>query len=604
MKITLKGRDIKNKSVYGLSRVGSSMLLDLATITIFLLYKDHFDPLRGVIVGNAFPLYLGIATMIGKFAIAISGLVMGYLSDRIKSKKYGRRKPFLITGAPLLALSFIMMFLPNIFLPPNPNQIQLFVWLLIWVTGFNWFYGYLITPYQAMMPEIFDEKGRMGAALSENIFNFIASIFIALVSFEIPNWIKIWNAQGTGPSSDYNLIILVLGILTVVFYLPAFFTLPTTQKFIPHPNYRRDLKFAAKNKNYLWYILFIGVSEAGLFIAVTVLIEFFDEVLFSVTDLDLIAAGVMGIVLLVSVYFWIKLSKKHSIHKSMFIGFVLLVITLPFSLVLSFLAGENLYVSLIYIAALSAGIGCEYLFQYVILGNIVEEDETRTGINHSGLYHGFLNAPENVFQGLGLFISGLLFLLPPVPGKYDPNGDPVSWGLYWWGPVSAFLIFLSLLIFRKIKVDLNEIKEVNKDLKVEGEMKFPKWLEKIFSFFGGIGSKKKDGGQKERELKRKKVYYGRMPSVEETEKEDQEKVDTKEEEEPETETEPEVEPEVETKKEEEPVVETKEEQDTIKPEKIKKQSNPPPSGNVCESCGREFKSERGLKIHIRSCKGS
>jgi len=69
----------------------------------------------------------GIALMIGKLLDGVSDPVMGFISDRTRTR-WGRRRPWFLVGAAPLALSFIAMFSAE----EGWDQLQLFLWLLSW----------------------------------------------------------------------------------------------------------------------------------------------------------------------------------------------------------------------------------------------------------------------------------------------------------------------------------------------------------------------------------------------------------------------------------------------------------------------------------------
>ena len=120
------------KIAYGICRFGTSIFMNVATLATVWIYDNVFG-LKDVPYMNA------TAVAIGKIIIAFSGFIFGYISDIIPGKKVGRRKFFIWTGAPLLALSFVMLFIPHLFLSPG-QTIGVFVWLLVWNSMFNLFY--------------------------------------------------------------------------------------------------------------------------------------------------------------------------------------------------------------------------------------------------------------------------------------------------------------------------------------------------------------------------------------------------------------------------------------------------------------------------------
>jgi GPH family glycoside/pentoside/hexuronide:cation symporter len=69
--------------------------------------------------------WAGLALLLGKAFDGVSDPVMGYISDRTRSR-WGRRRPWFLAGSLPLALSFIGMFSAS----PAWSQTQLFVWLV------------------------------------------------------------------------------------------------------------------------------------------------------------------------------------------------------------------------------------------------------------------------------------------------------------------------------------------------------------------------------------------------------------------------------------------------------------------------------------------
>ncbi|MBN2154305.1 MAG: MFS transporter, partial [Candidatus Lokiarchaeota archaeon] len=294
------------KGIFGLSRMGSSLLLDLITLLVFYIYFEYY---------RLDALYTGIGTMLGKFAIAVSGFLMGYLSDRFPPGKLGRRKPFLIVGAPLLGVSFIMLFLPYVVLPANPPTTDLFLWLTGWIVIFNVAYGTLIVPYQSMLPETFAEKDRFGASLSENAFNFGGTLVSLVLFVDFEEKFSEWRDLGVLPEAAFTETIILLGLVVILFFIPAMILIPISAEdalaariakggTLPAVGGIKALSQAIKgdvlktvrNKNYVKYVFFIGISEVGVFMAISALAGYVDYV-FNYSDEDFLAVGaVVGLV--------------------------------------------------------------------------------------------------------------------------------------------------------------------------------------------------------------------------------------------------------------------------------------------------------------------
>ncbi|MBD3188106.1 hypothetical protein GF325_14815 [Candidatus Bathyarchaeota archaeon] len=450
------------KGIFGLSRTGSTLLLDLFTVVTL----DFYIRLMGL-----GPVLAGLGVMLGKFSIAASGFFMGYISDRFPENRLGRRKPFLIMGSPVLGISFMFLLLPFVFFSiPAPallNQAQgmLFSWLTFWSIMFNFAYGFLVTPYQSMMPETFEEKDRIGASLSENLCSFIGTMGGIAITLDLATQLEDWSNNQAVPSL-FTTTIIIIGILTIIFYLPAIIFLPIRDDFITKDKDQKllhvivsDTKRVLGNNNYVNFIIFTSITEAGFIIAFSALEGYIDTVLDVSDDSIILIAGVLLAVALLSTIAWAITGKRKSIHLALTIGLYIMVMFVFLTPFIGRSGSSDPWIQTLFLSGILCGMICEFMYQYVILANIVEEDERRTGESLSGTYHGVLNLPENIFQGLGAFILGLLLSLP----KQDRFGTyTFSIGYFWWGPVAAVFFIVGIIMFRKIKVDLKEVIEINK----------------------------------------------------------------------------------------------------------------------------------------------
>ena len=201
------------KVYYGICRLGSTVLLNIVTVFTFWAYKDIFEiPAELSGIGNA----------VGKIAIAISGFVFGYLSDSIDpaKRKLGRRKFFIWSGAPLLALSFVMLFTPHLFISAD-HPIMRFVWLMIWNSMFHLFYGYLLTPFQAWMPEITSTDERINVSAIQNVANITASLIGTGYTLLIAQYYSQSGSLTTRTGVLMVVFGILFGIVEVLLFLPA-----------------------------------------------------------------------------------------------------------------------------------------------------------------------------------------------------------------------------------------------------------------------------------------------------------------------------------------------------------------------------------------------
>ena len=477
-----------DKIFYGMGRFGSTTLLSVVSLATFYIYlkKYELDPFLN-----------GVANGIGKIVIAISGFVIGYISDKTIHPKLGRRKPFIVSGSIALAISFMLLFLPDLFIPLN-NQFILFLYETIWVSSFNFFYGYLLTPYQAWLPEITLPEERVEVSGYENTFNLLGNIVGIVGSFSLPLIIQ----QG-GALLIYT--VAILAFVEVLFYLPAYIRIQEPKKYIKQPSIIKETLIAIKNKNYMTWLFAQGFMSLGFTILITIVLVYVEDVLLLTGVMYFVFAGVLLIFVLAFFAVWGFLSKRFKIKRTMTAALVILIFVLPltwligryplglldllFVIVIMTYVAVNLlttesyelsskkvvlslittaiylmwfslkainipllfsllignvplqYQGLMLVALAASGLSGYWLFPYVIIAHIVEVDEIITGESRAGMYTGFNNIPLNIFQAMAYVITGYI------------TGLPNMLGYYLWGPVSAVFIFVGLLIFLKVETD-------------------------------------------------------------------------------------------------------------------------------------------------------
>jgi glycoside/pentoside/hexuronide:cation symporter, GPH family len=148
---------------------------------------------------------LALILLIYTFIDAIDNPVYGFLSDRTRSR-WGRRRPWLVIGTPLLVLCFIAFYSPPAFLSGN----SLFVYALLFYSLAGTLDSVINANYGALFPELFpSDASRAATNALRQAFQLVAMIIsIALTPL-------VTKALG------YSLTAIVYGILggAVILYM-------------------------------------------------------------------------------------------------------------------------------------------------------------------------------------------------------------------------------------------------------------------------------------------------------------------------------------------------------------------------------------------------
>ena len=134
---------------YAIGMLGTSIPINLVKGSVILYYVD--------ILGLDVRAY-GVVMTIYAVLDAIDNPVLGYLSDRTRTR-FGRRRPWLLVGAPLLAASLVALFSA-----PDVDGVALVLWFAVFAILCEAFDSMLNANYGALLPELFPRERQRALA--------------------------------------------------------------------------------------------------------------------------------------------------------------------------------------------------------------------------------------------------------------------------------------------------------------------------------------------------------------------------------------------------------------------------------------------------------
>lgn len=424
---------------FALPRFPSSVVLGIIGFALFFLYTQAY---------NLSPSLAGLAIGFGYFSIAASQFLLGWISD-VTYTKIGRRKPYILVFAPLLAISFIFLLLPNLFLD-YPDESTIFIWLLIWDVIFQASYG-LTTPYQSWMAEQFSTEERPKVSQYQNIFNMVGNGLMAIFSFVVLTDVK--DELQKSPEKippEFLLTVIIFAIMVFVFFYFSIYQIETEPYREIKSDMFENLKVILKNKNYLLVVFMQGIASFAWIMVSTIMLNFIDIVLAFGTIEYLIAAIILLLGIIGFLAFWkhliYKLGKKNSLLNVYLFG----IVFLPTSLLGLLSLGPlfNLIYGILFMLGIAALLGGWFLFPYIIYADLAEDDAVRTKEMKAGIYTGFPSIILNILQAFGTMFLGFILELPA------PTGYSFSVGYVIWGPICSAVLIITWLYTKKyVKLD-------------------------------------------------------------------------------------------------------------------------------------------------------
>jgi len=434
---------IKKAIIFGMPRIGLSIVLGIEGFSVFALYTIGYQMA---------PILVGFALSLGYISIAVFSFLFGWISD-IKYTKWGRRKPYIIIFAPFIGVSFIFLMIPSLLLPDLDNKVVLFIWLLIWEIIFKASYGVTI-PYQAWMAEQFDLNERPKVSQIQNIFNLLGTLVYWSYTYLILT--QVFDQISATPNVlpfYFALPICLFDILTIIlFYLNAFL-MPIEPRVEIKSTLKEILKISVKNKNFMAVSLIIGLSSVAWVIIITQMLPFFESVLNLSLSEYILIFSINFFCVIAFLEIWRRLIQKFGKKQTILYIYILTALVLPITL-LSLIPLNNYFViGLLFMIGIGASLGGWYLLPAVIFADLAKHDERITGELKAGTYTGLPSIFLNAFQALGVFLLGALNELP----KITVGSLSYSMGLIIWSPICSLILLISFLCTRKyLKLDLEK----------------------------------------------------------------------------------------------------------------------------------------------------
>jgi glycoside/pentoside/hexuronide:cation symporter, GPH family len=346
--------------------------------------------------------------------------IIGYLSDRTHTR-WGRRFPWIMVSLIPIALIIFLLFTPP-FTFGIVNPIINFIYFLVIIIIFELFFTMYDINFTSLYPEIFltvEERTK-----GNNVRQLFA-IFGLIAAFIMPGiFISSYTEPKPGEYPFFGFIIAIIIIIPGLLFLKFSPKEKTefNQDYKNAPSFFNTLKFCVKSKSFRRYIP-AEIATWFVYGMLPTIVPLYGEFILGFGDPIMISL-LLGFTFLSAALFmtvlWKPLVQKIGPRKSWLISMILWIATLsPL-----FFLGPNMEI-LAFIVFFLIGIGLSgslYIID-IIIADIVDEDELRTGIRREGGYYGiniFFMRFATVFVFL---IIGPVFLIADW-GKFDPINIP------------------------------------------------------------------------------------------------------------------------------------------------------------------------------------
>ena len=339
---------------------------------------------------------VGTILLVSRISDAITDPIVGGLSDRTRSR-FGRRKPWILAGLPLLMLSVMMVFAP----PGKVTPLYATIWLSLIFLAFT----LVDLPYKAWGADLSrDYHGRNRIASWREGFGMVSGILALVIILVATRVVNMSTAD-----TMFWMGALFAGAMPFLFGAALWKVPepPVTQEVADsdtHLSWREGLAAIWSNKPYLRLMSAMLFLIAGAIIGASLHLIVMERV-FNIRPwfaFILLGEGILG---LLSVPIWMRLARRYGKHRAMAIATAWLALCcLPIPLLGP---GDGyLYATLIIIRGLQGGAGSILIPSMV--ADTVDVDTVRTGKSRAGTYYAWAGAVGKLAIGAGAFVGTAL----------------------------------------------------------------------------------------------------------------------------------------------------------------------------------------------------
>ena len=411
---------------YSIGMFGTSIPINLLKTFAFVYYVDTL----GVTTGQWATIML-----IYTFIDAADNLVYGYLSDRTRTK-WGRRRPWLVIGTPLLVLGLILFYTTPSGLAGN----SLYIYAMLFYIFTGTLDSVINANYGALFPELFTtDASRAKANALRQAFQLVAMIIsIALTPMVV-------KALG------WSLTAIVYGILggAVILYM----TLTSRERPVTDEEKKPELWDSVKslltNKKFWVAGITNAFYSAGMSLVLAGLPIYAKYTLGIGSGQQSLLFGGVLLVAIGAVALWANWVKKYELVRVWRAAIAVLALAyIPLYFANSF------YTALVCAMFVGFGFAGVITTMDLIHSRIMDEDQAKHNVRREGIISnalGFMNRLNGLFTSAAYALLGVLFgyVSGDVPGPQP-------------GTAARFLLTIFPLVMMELSLGVSFLSDFKK----------------------------------------------------------------------------------------------------------------------------------------------
>lgn len=348
---------------------------------------------------------IGLLIALSRLTDVFTDPAIGIASDRWHTR-FGRRKPWMVMGMPLMLLSLWMLFVPKslfaisvwqFFGGESVTNLYLFVWISALYLSFT----LVDLPYRAWGAEMsvdYDERSRVTGW--REAFGYGGT----LLALAIPLIMALVLSK-PGPDNALRAIAIVVVVLLPVLTAPALIWVRAQAQQAPRANpvsWKRGLKIVLSNGPYLRLVISLLFLVGA--VSMTATLSFFFVNVVMEQPFDRYALFILAYYLSSSlaIPIWFAISRRIGKHKTVVVGIVWLSLWSAF---IPLLGPEDFWLFFVIMLLKGSAVGALVFLPASMAADVVDLDTLRTGEQRTGLYFSLWGMVNKAAVALGVLLA-------------------------------------------------------------------------------------------------------------------------------------------------------------------------------------------------------
>ncbi len=360
------------------------MPLQVAAIPVMTFIPNYYGSELGVSLATVGTVWL-LATLID----GLSDPVIGYASDRTNTR-WGRRRVWMLASVPLMMISIHRLFFPS----TGADGTYLLFWMVcLWI---GW--TMLLIPYYAWGAELSDEYHERAVVSAWRTW---IGMFANVMSKLIPVAALYFFAYG-GTREVLVIVGWMMMALIPLTVILAVTQVPERTNYVPtRAPLMQGIKLMWKNGPFKRLLLAFFINYIGTSISSATIIFYIRGVI-GEEQAGITMILCYYLVNLLSIPFWLKISKRIGKHKAWVAGLSIFVVASPLYLFL----GEGDFIWVLPIAAITGlGGGAFWVMPNAMKADVIDLDRLKSGEDRAATYFAVWSLAIKIAMALGPWMA-------------------------------------------------------------------------------------------------------------------------------------------------------------------------------------------------------